>query len=1275
MSRAPPFPTRRDRSVSSSNSNGPISAPNSTRPLQINRVPSRPTTPSNSSLVSTSPSQRSISNNASGGPSRPQRSELRQVGTRASDYSDRTSSTYRDSVASSSARTEMASNYRPRPMAGSNPNAPSALQTRMQRGRGDTVEDETTSPSSLGNVMSAFREAGTRRRATTEGDQDFEYQKERNKEREAERARAQKITEKAQGRRLNGRARPGDIDAILDQIKDEWEFVIDPDFNTVDLALQLLDESSTGKDMDSFRRTKHMLSKALKGSVDKYYQAFAASLPHHASLLNHLGDTQTQVSEARASLQESKDALGTKRADLVQLWSRGQTLEEMMRILDQIDQLKSMPDLLETLMSEKRLLQASVLLVKNLKVINKPDILEIGAVADLRSYLSGQETALWEILIDELQSHLYLKSFWCDSRWAPYTPNQKSFVRVPFEDEAELKPFSLPPNSPSTPSFHQSRLSRFLNGLAVRPNDPPLDFNEPNFRDSSSGLPSSTLASTFANPLNPRANAISNPESDSFAYMETILESLAVLGRLGSALDVVAQRLPSEIFSLVDSTLDEVSERAEYGQGGSIFTLNNGSGSSDGVYILSADPTLVVTHKNQFLRAATLRLAALESSSQQMDHEVLNDFFWTLYSKMDAVAQGLRVIYEVANRIGSRRDFKDSSGTKPGALFSLDDIWASIRTLIYDYLTSEEEGNIASRNPVTSINEILRDGRFSRDKTKGVFRLADTDQKATKKVLKPHEDALTQVIKDTMPGLVQASTETAIQSALSKVGTDDRLLVGVGQHHRLLIKPNAFHVSVLFQPTLAWLDRIAEVLPTDVANVRASGAVLDEFVLKVYLPQLEEKVSSLFHQAVAGPEAFQTDHLSKRLSPEPLVKASTQLMALVNSLCVMLQTTPFHRESYSRLILGVVIQFYQRCSDRFQDLVTTSPPTESNLTPLVALSAQWAQRQELTAALTELKKNPPLDLSQRQLFCQEETKTELGFLGDAKVSKTDLVPSTRNLAALNTLYRSISWFASELSALKARPEDMPPTPQNLEPLSAMPYTPYTPLLPLASPNTELSLPLSREMALRFQALIRTYDQLSDLILDTVRIDIRCRTLHYLDLAMRLGNYTINSEAGEPDPHIIDLNNELGECDDFITVGVPKAAREFIFMGLGQLMEHVLISSARHLQQPNAFGIKKILRNVLALQQCLKTITHGVQSQELERVKKYYSLFFKGPQDMIEEIRKEQVYTFDEYQVMLALQCGVDPKGGSNRTSQSTDRNYSMYMIDLHGLEIEESGTS
>ena len=50
-----------------------------------------------------------------------------------------------------------------------------------------------------------------------------------------------------------------------------------------------------------------------------------------------------------------------------------------------------MPDALESLISEKRLLQAAVLLVRSLKLINKQDMLDVGAVSDLRSYLVAQE--------------------------------------------------------------------------------------------------------------------------------------------------------------------------------------------------------------------------------------------------------------------------------------------------------------------------------------------------------------------------------------------------------------------------------------------------------------------------------------------------------------------------------------------------------------------------------------------------------------------------------------------------------------------------------------------------------------------------------------------------------------------------------------------------------------------------------------------------------------------------------------------------------------------
>ena len=68
-------------------------------------------------------------------------------------------------------------------------------------------------------------------------------------------------------------------------------------------------------------------------------------------------------------------------------------------------------------------------------------------------------------------------------------------------------------------------------------------------------------------------------------------------------------------------------------------------------------------------------------------------------------------------------------------------------------------------------------------------------------------------------------------------------------------------------------------------------------------------------------------------------------MALTNSLCAMLRSTPFHKENYARLILQVIIQFYQRCSDRFHDLVSpeAAPAGATAAEDQVALAFQFLE--------------------------------------------------------------------------------------------------------------------------------------------------------------------------------------------------------------------------------------------------------------------------------------------------------------------------------------------
>lgn len=132
-------------------------------------------------------------------------------------------------------------------------------------------------------------------------------------------------------------------------------------------------------------------------------------------------------------------------------------------------------------------------------------------------------------------------------------------------------------------------------------------------------------------------------------------------------------------------------------------------------------------------------------------------------------------------------------------------------------------------------------------------------------------------------------------------------------------------------------------------------------------------------------------------------------MALINSLCSMLRTTPFHRESYSRLVLTVIVQFYQRCSDKFQDLVSLKDSQDPEAAPRLAMAAQWSQRPELVPCLSgifsAIKKNsPPSFLKQ---LCQQESNLEHNLLDDRSIRTDEIVASTRDLFTMASLHHSV----------------------------------------------------------------------------------------------------------------------------------------------------------------------------------------------------------------------------------------------------------------------------
>lgn len=438
-----------------------------------------------------------------------------------------------------------------------------------------------------------------------------------------------------------------------------------------------------------------------------------------------------------------------------------------------------------------------------------------------------------------------------------------------------------------------SRLQRYLDLLALKPShDPLLDEPELHVDEDRDTLaaPSSPSPSSKSLSAGAASKQTQNPEVDSFTYIESLIESLAVLGRLGVGLDAVLQRVPVEIYNLVENTLGEVDERNESDKRSSLaprptsaLLLSSGfqgqpNGRPSDTRPVSSAVLSVLSSKDSLAqhRMSIFRINAAEATALESSAETLKDFFWTLYSKLDASLQGFRVLYEVAMRISERRDFKDASGAKAAnLLFSLLEVWkpvqSEVRVLLHDYLTDDENAVTSSRNPVISIADVLRAGKVQRDVGKSLFRFKDTDPKANAKYLQTHESNLDRALKISMPGLAKEVAQTAASApALLVPGTaspsmnnlaaaaagpveQDAKTAGGGSH-RVLVRPDAFNISILFGPTLLFLASVRTVLPPGMVGdeEQGFGGFLDDFVLHVFLPQLEDKIAAVFQQAVGG---------------------------------------------------------------------------------------------------------------------------------------------------------------------------------------------------------------------------------------------------------------------------------------------------------------------------------------------------------------------------------------------------------------------------------------
>jgi exocyst complex component 4 len=984
------------------------------------------------------------------------------------------------------------------------------------------------------------------------------------------------------------------IGVVLDHIKAEWPAMYENECIPVQVALQLLDTSSVGRahEYRQFEKTHRYLQDSLKAIVHEHHQGFNSSIGTFHKIQASIQASQKRVRMLKDSVVQSKVCLGTTDPELRKLATASQNYDDLLHTLSEIEDLRLAPDQLEARISEKRFLTAVDILQNALRRIRVPALDEIGALSDLKSYLTNQETALTDILIEELHDHLYLKSPYCQERWQILAKGQGGLAKEK------------------------------LNNNTVRPFYEVLE----------------SLAATKEAKLPLVEDASKNPEADTFYYIELLVESLNKLGRLESAVNSIKQRLPVELFGIVNETNSEVDQKHPS------FLRGGISGS----------------HGNQAF-----------GKENAVRADVIYDLLWTLYAKFEAIAENHRVFHDFVANIVEREGARNSNIL----LGSFRELWNlyqnEIRSLLHSYVTTDAD--------VYQFNSSPKTGAAHQSTRDHLFKFADADSKSVQMTTEYQE--LEGVIRAAVPGLMSNSRKPGADGKkllgnkgdhtsrrMTSISAFDSKAIGIGAH-KSLIEPSVFNMSLLLPPTLGFLQRLKFIVPPRSDLVTSTlTTFLDNFLVNVFLPQLDETLGKLSDSVFEDSNSFQQDPQWTTISRKPVFKGTAAFFALITAFCRMLDTIP-HDQALSQLIITQMMRYFERCYGWFKSLVSRGHDSGGPTLKLSALLATGPG--DIHDAMQKVWTSEGND---RDLL-----EKEIGLLilqtNESPLQMDDVIMDRETISSLCVLYTSMKWLAIKIDQLRhITRNDVNSTHATMQKPHNRRWTLLNDPSRMQDQLAPVYLPMTNETVVEFDGIVSSYHNFAGTVLLTLHMEVRCQIINALTTALspETAPYLLEQVVNDPDPRILSLNADLVSYDETIVHFLREREISFIRTGLGLLIDSFLVANASMVKAINAHGCGRMQLNILVLQQNLKNIEPDVV---LDRAAKFFDLFTLGPDVVVQKAKQEkengnggkEVFNHDELKTLIELCYSEQLANPERGISTSATRSMGDHMLQLEEL--------
>ncbi|CAN8210476.1 unnamed protein product [Coccothraustes coccothraustes] len=312
------------------------------------------------------------------------------------------------------------------------------------------------------------------------------------------------------------------------------------------LLISVIRTLSASDDVEDRENEKGRLEEAyekcdrdLDELIVQHYTELTTAIRTYQSITERITNSRNKIKQVKENLLSCKMLLHCKRDELRKLWIEGIEHKHVLNLLDEIENIKQVPQKLEQCMASKRYLNATDMLVSAVDSLEGP-LLQVEGLSDLRLELHSKKMNLHLVLIDELHRHLYIRS--------------TNRVGQRGRDRARLG--SLVKDSSPVPLMDVTNLSTPRKFLETS------QFSTP----GSSSMRDSSL-------LEIKEDTELDPEENSAVFMGILIKGLAKLKKIPETVKAIQERLEQELKQIVKRSTTQVADNG-YQRGENISQEN-----------------------------------------------------------------------------------------------------------------------------------------------------------------------------------------------------------------------------------------------------------------------------------------------------------------------------------------------------------------------------------------------------------------------------------------------------------------------------------------------------------------------------------------------------------------------------------------------------------------------------------------------------------------------------------------------------------------------------